>query len=307
MKRDFTKLLDLSAEECRYLLKRSGFIKQARKIGVPHKPLESKTLAMIFEKASTRTRASFEIGITELGGHALVTSAADSQMGRGEPLRDTARVLSRYVHAIMIRTFAQETVEELAHWSTVPVINGLTDLYHPCQVLCDLFTIEEIKGSVDDLKIAYIGDGNNMANSWIEASILLGFSLSVATPDAYRPDKALLERAKHNQGFTLTNDPREAAKGADVINTDVWVSMGMEEEKEDRQKAFASYCIDDALLGLAKKNAIVLHCLPAYRNQEITDVVFERFQDVIFTQAENRLHGQKALLEWIMTEELWKV
>jgi ornithine carbamoyltransferase len=307
MKRDFTKLLDLSAEECRYLLKRAGFIKQARKIGVPYKPLEGKTLAMIFEKASTRTRASFEIGITELGGHALVTSAADSQMGRGEPLRDTARVLSRYVHAIMIRTFAQETVEELAHWSTVPVINGLTDLYHPCQVLCDLFTIEEIKGSVDDLKIAYIGDGNNMANSWIEASILLGFSLSVATPDAYRPDKALLERAKPNARFTLTNDPREAAKGSDVINTDVWVSMGMEEEKEDRQKAFASYCIDDALLGLAKKNAIVLHCLPAYRNQEITDVVFERFQDVIFTQAENRLHGQKALLEWIMTEELWKV
>lgn len=307
MKRDFTKLLDLSAEECRYLLRRAAFVKRVREIGVPHKPLAGKTLAMIFEKASTRTRASFEIGITELGGHALVTSAAESQMGRGEPLRDTARVLSRYVHAIMIRTFAQETVEELAHWSTVPVINGLTDLYHPCQVLCDLFTIEENKGSIDDLKIAYIGDGNNMANSWIEASILLGFSLSVATPDAYRPDQALLERAKPNPRFTLTNDPREAAKGADVINTDVWVSMGMEKEKEDRQKAFASYCIDDALLGLAKENAIVLHCLPAYRNQEITDVVFERFQDVIFTQAENRLHGQKALLEWIMTEDLWKM
>lgn len=306
MKRDFTKLLDLSAEECRYLLKRAAFIKQARKIGAPHKPLAGKTLAMIFEKASTRTRASFEIGITELGGHALVTSGADSQMGRGEPLRDTARVLSRYVHAIMIRTFGQDTVEELARWSTVPVINGLTDLYHPCQVLCDLFTIEEIKGPIDDLKIAYVGDGNNMANSWVEASILLGFSLSVATPDDYRPDEALLQRARLNSRFFLTNDPREAVEGADVINTDVWVSMGMEKEKEDRQKAFASYCIGNALLGLAKKNAIVLHCLPAYRNQEITEVVFERFQDVIFTQAENRLHGQKALLEWIMTEELWK-
>ncbi|HAR94404.1 MAG TPA: ornithine carbamoyltransferase [Deltaproteobacteria bacterium] len=306
MKRDFTKLLDISAEECRYLLKRAAFIKQARKIGTPHKPLAEKTLAMIFEKASTRTRASFEIGITELGGHALVTNAAESQMGRGEPLCDTARVLSRYVHAIMIRTFAQETVDELARWSTVPVINGLTDLYHPCQVLCDLFTIEEIKGPIDGLKIAYVGDGNNMANSWIEASILLGFSLSVATPDGYRPDRALLERAKSNPKFALTNDPREAVEGVDVINTDVWVSMGMEQEKEDRQKAFASYCIDDALLGLAEKDAIVLHCLPAYRNQEITDVVFERFQDVIFSQAENRLHGQKALLEWIMTEELWK-
>jgi ornithine carbamoyltransferase len=306
MKRDFTKLLDISGEECRYLLKRAAFIKKARKMGLPHKPLMDKTLAMIFEKASTRTRASFEVGIKELGGHAVVTSSAESQMGRGEPLRDTARVLSRYVHAVMIRTFAQETVEELASWSSVPVINGLTDLYHPCQVLCDLFTIEEIKGSFDNLKIAYIGDGNNMANSWIEASILLGFPLVVTTPDAYRPDGKLLERARSNPGFALTNDPREAAEGADVINTDVWVSMGMEKEKEDRQKAFASYCIDDALLGLANKNAIVLHCLPAYRNQEITDEVFERFQDVIFTQAENRLHGQKALLEWIMTEETWK-
>lgn len=306
MKRDFTKLLDVSAEECRYLLKRTTFIKKARNMGLPHKPLADKTLAMIFEKASTRTRTSFEVGIKELGGHAVVTSSIESQMGRGEPLRDTARVLSRYVHAIMIRTFAQETVEDLARWSSVPVINGLTDLYHPCQVLCDLFTIEEIKGSFDDMRIVYIGDGNNMANSWIEASILLGFPLVVATPDAYRPDGDLLERARSNPRFTLTNDPREAAEGADVINTDVWVSMGMEKEKEDRQKAFASYCIDDALLGLAKKNAIVLHCLPAYRNQEITNEVFERFQDVIFTQAENRLHGQKALLEWIMTEEIWK-
>lgn len=307
MKRDFTKLLDISAEECRRLIKRAGFLKGTRKIGAPYKPLAGKTLAMIFEKASTRTRTSFEVGIKELGGDAIVTNSAESQMGRGEPLRDTARVLSRYVHAIMIRTFAQETVEELARWSSVPVINGLTDLYHPCQVLCDLFTIEESKGSFEDLKIVYIGDGNNMANSWIEASILLGFSLFVATPDAYRPDRELLERAKANPRFVLTNDPREAAEGADVINTDVWVSMGMEKEKEDRQRAFKSYCIDDALLGLANKNAIILHCLPAYRNQEITDEVFERFQDVIFTQAENRLHGQKALLEWIMTEDLWKV
>jgi ornithine carbamoyltransferase len=306
MKRDFTKLLDLSAEECRYLIERAAFLKQARKTGVPYRPLVDKTLAMIFEKASTRTRTSFEVGINELGGHAIVTNSGDSQMGRGEPLRDTARVLSRYVHAIMIRTFAQETVEELATWASIPVINGLTDLYHPCQVLCDLFTIQELKGSLDDLRIAYIGDGNNMANSWIEASILLGFSLSIATPEAYRPDSDLLEKAKAHPEFALTDDPREAVDSADVINTDVWVSMGMEKEKEDRQRAFKSYCIDDALLNLAKKNAIVLHCLPAYRNQEITDEVFERFQDVIFTQAENRLHGQKALLEWIMTEESWK-
>lgn len=303
MKRDFTKLLDISADECRHLLKRAAFMKHARKIGTPHKPLADKTLAMIFEKASTRTRASFEVGIKELGGHALVTNTAESQIGRGEPLRDTGRVLSRYVHGIMIRTYAQETVEELARWSTIPVINGLTDLYHPCQVLCDLFTIEELKGALDNLKIAYVGDGNNMANSWIEASLLLGFSLSVATPDAYRPDAEMLRRAKTNPGFALTSDPREAVTGADVVNTDVWVSMGMEKEKEDRQKAFALYCIDDGLLGLAKKDAIVLHCLPAYRGQEITDAVFERFQDVIFTQAENRLHGQKALMEWIMTEE----
>lgn len=306
MKRDFTKLLDISADECRHLLKRAAFIKEARKTGAPYKPLTDKTLAMIFEKASTRTRASFEVGIKELGGHALVTTSAESQIGRGEPLRDTGRVLSRYVHAIMIRTYAQETVEELARWSSIPVINGLTDLYHPCQVLCDLFTIEEMKGSIDNLKIGYIGDGNNMANSWIEASILLGFTLSVATPDAYRPDGDMLRKAKENPRFTLTDDPREATEGADVINTDVWVSMGMEKEKEKRQKAFASYCIDDTLLGLAKKDAIVLHCLPAYRGQEITEEVFERFQDVIFTQAENRLHGQKALLEWIMMEELWK-
>jgi len=213
MKRDFTKLLDITPEECRHLLKRTAFIKHVRKIGAPYKPLMDKTLAMIFEKASTRTRTSFEVGVTELGGHALVTNTAESQMGRGEPLRDTARVLSRYVHAIMIRTYAQETVEELARWSSVPVINGLTDLYHPCQVLCDLFTIEEFKGSIDDLKIAYIGDGNNMANSWIEASILLGFFLSIATPEAYQPNEDLLKQAKINPRFTLTNDPREAVEG----------------------------------------------------------------------------------------------
>ena len=302
MKRDFTKLLDITPAESAHLLERAAFMKKIRRIRGHFRPLEGRILAMIFEKASTRTRLSFEIGMRELGGEALFLSSTDTQIGRGEPPRDTARVLDRYVDGIMIRTYGQETVEEFARWSRVPVINGLSDLYHPCQILADIFTIQEYKGSLEKVKIAYIGDGNNIANSWIEASILLDLSLTVATPQNYTPDRELLDRASRNRRFTYTHDPQAAASGADVINTDVWVSMGMEKEREERKTAFASFRIDDDLLKKAKGDVVVMHCLPAYRNQEITEEVFERFNEVIFTQAENRLHVQKALMEWLMKE-----
>ncbi len=302
MKKDFTRLLDITKEECLYLLERAVYLKEARKAKGEHKPLKGRTLGMIFEKASTRTRISFEIGMKELGGEAIFLSPSETQMGRGEPVRDTARVLSRYMDAIMIRTYAQRKVEELAAWATIPVINGLSDFCHPCQILADLFTVKEFKGRVDNIRIAYIGDGNNIANSWIEACILLGFPLVVASPEGYAPSAELMERAKNSAGFAFTTDPFEAAAGADVINTDVWVSMGMEKEKEERRSAFSSFRVEEKLLRAAKDDVIVMHCLPAYRDQEITEEVFERFQDVIFTQAENRLHVQKALLEWLIVE-----
>ncbi|HEY3276448.1 MAG TPA: ornithine carbamoyltransferase [Syntrophorhabdaceae bacterium] len=299
-KRDFTKLLDITREECEYLLERSTFLKMQKKQGKEYKPLKDKSLAMIFEKSSTRTRASFEIGMWELGGYAMFLSSGESQIGRGEPVKDTARVLSRYVDAIMIRTYGQALVEELAQWATVPLVNGLSDTYHPCQILADLFTIREFKGNLGDLKIAYIGDGNNVANSWLEACILLDLSFSIATPEQYAAKGSLLEKAKENSRFVATHDPLEAVRDADVIYTDVWVSMGQEAEKEERTLSFASYRIDDALLKEAKKGAIVMHCLPAHRNKEISDGVFESQQEVIFSQAENRLHTQKALLEWLI-------
>lgn len=301
MKRDFTKLLDLEKSEAEYLLERTKFLKKMHRAGSEYKPLKDKSLAMIFEKASTRTRISFEVGMKQLGGHAILLNAGETQIGRGEPIQDTARVLSRYVDGIMIRTFSQELVEELARWAVIPVINGLTDLYHPCQILADLFTIVEKKGTMEGRKIAFIGDGNNVANSWIESAILLGLDFSIATPEGYEPPEELMERARRQAGrFRHTNDPLEAARGADVINTDVWVSMGMEEEKEDRRRIFSRYAIDEGLMAVAAPDAIVMHCLPAHRSEEITESVFERFQDVIFTQAENRLHAQKALLEWII-------
>jgi ornithine carbamoyltransferase len=303
VKRDFRRLLDISRDEGEYLLKRADFLKNIRKEGGEHTPLRNRTLAMIFEKASTRTRISFEIGMKELGGNALFLSAGETQIGRGEPVKDTARVLSRYVDVIMIRTYSQETVDELARWATVSLINGLSDLYHPCQILADLFTVHEFKGNPRDLKIAYIGDGNNVANSWIEAAILFGLHLSVATPKGYEPEGGLLREAESKGVVTYTTDPFEAVAGADVINTDVWVSMGQEKEQEERRNEFASFRIDDDLLRVAGKGAIAMHCLPAHRNEEISEAVFERFQDVIFTQAENRLHTQKALLEWLLVGE----
>ncbi len=300
-KRDFTKFLDVSKEECRYLLDRARFLKDMRKEGKEYKPLKDKTLAMIFEKSSTRTRVSFEIGMWELGGYAMFLSSTDTQVGRGEPVKDTARVLGRYVDAIMIRTYGQALVDEFAQWSRVPLINGLSDLYHPCQILADLFTIEEFKGSFEDVKIAYVGDGNNVANSLLEASILFGLQFSMATPEKYEPIRTLLDRAKENPRFEFTNDPFEAVKGADVVYTDVWVSMGQENQQTEKTMKFASFKVDEKLLDVAGKDAVVMHCLPAHRNKEISDKVFETNQDVIFAQAENRLHTQKALLEWLIT------
>jgi ornithine carbamoyltransferase len=261
--------------------------------------LKDKTIALLFEKASTRTRVSFEVGVLELGGHTIYLSSKDTQLSRGEPLRDTARVLSRYVHGIVVRTFRQQDVEELARFSSVPVINGLSDSFHPCQILSDLFTIKEFGKDLSKAKIAFVGDGNNVANSWVEAAILLDLHLSVATPPAYMPEASLLERARKNRGFHFTTDPKEAVRDADVINTDVWVSMG-EKETAEKKKAFEGYSVNEELLAHAKKDAIVMHCLPAKRGEEIEDAVLERFADVIFTQSENRLHVQKALLEWLL-------
>ncbi len=300
MKRDFTKLLDISLSEAGHLLGRARYLKGVRKERKEYRPLEGKTLAMIFEKASTRTRISFEIGMKELGGYAVFLSAGETQIGRGEPIKDTARVLSRYVDAIMIRTYSQETVDELARSATVPLINGLSDLYHPCQILSDMFTIEEFRGNKNDLKVAYVGDGNNVANSWIEGALLFGFDLAVATPPGYEPDGPLLEKGRVQGNVMHTNDPFEAVKAADVIYTDVWVSMGQEKEQIERKKAFASFRIDEDLLRGAKSDVMVMHCLPAHRNEEITEALFERFENEIFTQAENRLHVQKALLEWLI-------
>lgn len=297
MKRDFTRFLDITGKECRQLLKRAKDLKRLRKGGKEHKTLAGKSLAMIFEKASTRTRISFEVGMYELGGQGIFLSPGETQIGRGEPIRDTARVLERYTDAIMIRTYSQNIVEELAKWASIPVINGLSDLYHPCQILADLLTIQEYKGDFAGKKIAYIGDGNNVANSWLEAAVLLNLTFSLATPEKYQPDKELFEKAKKNKAFFYSADPFEAVRDADVIYTDVWVSMGQEKEQKERKKAFARYRIDDKLLKNAKNDVAVMHCLPAYRGQEITDEVFERYCETIFTQAENRLHVQKALLE----------
>ncbi len=269
--------------------------------------LAGKSLAMIFKKSSTRTRVSFEVGMFQLGGQAIFMSSAHTQVGRGEPLEDTARVLSRYVNGIMIRTYEHAEVEILARYATVPVINGLTDFLHPCQVLTDIFTIKERLGELPaGLKVAYIGDGNNMANSWINAALQFGLDLKIAVPSGYEPDAILLERtrqqARPGGKVTVGDDPLAAARAAQVLNTDVWASMGQEEEAEFRRQAFAGFQINDALLEAAAPEALVLHCLPAHRGEEITAEVFERFQDLIFTQAENRLHVQKALLVTLLAD-----
>ena len=260
------------------------------------KPLAGKSLAMIFLKSSTRTRVSFEAGTFQLGGHALFLSSRDVQIGRGEPVPDTARVLSRYVDGIMIRTFAHSDVEQLAQYSRVPVINGLTDLLHPCQVLADVLTIRQRLGSYEGKKVAWIGDGNNMANSWINAAYRLGFELSLACPEGYDPNPEMLERGRREGNVTLVRDPNEAAVGAHVVNTDVWASMGQEEEQKEREKAFAGYTVDARLMKRAANDAIFLHCLPAHRGEEVTADVIDGPQSYVWDEAENRLHIQKAIM-----------
>lgn len=294
------KLLDCTPEEIISILDLADQPKYEKKHNIPHRLLEGKTIGLIFQKSSTRTRVSFETGMFQLGGHALFLSAKDMQIGRGEPVQDTARVLSRYLDGIMIRTFAQQEVEDLAHFGSIPIINGLTDFCHPCQVLADLMTIREKFGSFDGLKLCYIGDGNNMANSLIVGGLKAGMSVAVATPEGYRPDQQVLDFASGYEKFTLGDDPMKAAENADVVITDTWASMGQEEEKEIRKKAFQGYQVNDELMAAAHTGAIVQHCLPAYRGQEITEKVFEEHAAEIFDEAENRLHAQKAVMAMLM-------
>lgn len=306
--KDMLSIHDLSVDEVQEILALAKELKAKQKAGVPHKILKGKTLGMIFEKSSTRTRVSFETGMYQLGGQALFLSNRDLQLGRGEPIRDTARVLSRYLDGIMIRTFGHDRVEELAKWADIPVINALTDLLHPCQVLTDLLTIEEYKGkNLKGLKMAYVGDGNNMTNSFLYGCAKVGMTFVAATPEDYRPDatvfKNALEDAKETgASLSLVTDPHEAVKDADIVVTDTWASMGQEAEHEVRKKIFAPYQVNKELLEGADKRVIVMHCLPAYRGEEITEEVLEANADVIFDEAENRLHTQKAIMALTMAD-----
>jgi len=299
LKKDLLRILDLSDREILALIRSGSTWKRRADSRKAPRPLAGKSLAMIFQKASTRTRVSFEVAMTRLGGHALFLSQEGTQIGRGEPIRDTARVLSRYADAIMIRTFAHETAVDLAAAATVPVINGLTDGHHPCQLLADLMTAAERGKDLRKMRVAFIGDGNNVANSWVEAAHVLGFDLRLACPKGYDPDPAVVEEAgKAGRGCVrIVRDPAEAARGADVLYTDVWTSMGQEAEGRKRLAAFKGYCIDAALLRRAHSGAIVMHCLPAHRGEEITDEVMEGPQSAIFDEAENRLHVQMAVLD----------
>ncbi len=292
----FLKLSDWSTEEIFEALDLADKLKYEKKNGIPHKLLEGKTLGMIFEKSSTRTRVSFEVGIHDLGGTGLFLSSRDLQIGRGEPVQDTARVLSRYLDGIMIRTFAQSEVEDLAKYGSIPIINGLTDYCHPCQVMADLQTIREHKGELKGKKLTFIGDGNNMANSLIVGGIKTGMKVAVACPKGYEPDADIMKWASENGDFTCTDDIFEAAKDADAIYTDVWASMGQEDEAAKRKEIFKSYQINEELMKVANEGAMVMHCLPAHRGEEITDDVFEAHADEIFDEAENRLHAQKAIM-----------
>ncbi len=296
------KLSDLTPEEIVNILDIADQLKYEKKNGIPHKHLEGKSLGMIFEKSSTRTRVSFEVGMYELGGNALFLSSNDLQIGRGEPVEDTARVLSRFLDGIMIRTFEQKEVEDLAKYGSIPVINGLTDYCHPCQVLADLMTIREHKGTLKNLKMCFVGDGNNMANSLMVGCIKMGIEFAIACPNGYEPDSELMKWASENGKFTCTPDLMLAAKDADILVTDVWASMGQEGEAAMRKKIFADYQINSALMSVAKPDAMVLHCLPAHRGEEITAEVLEAHADEIFDEAENRLHAQKAVLVALMKD-----
>lgn len=296
------KMLDLSTDEIIDILNLADQLKYERKHGIPHPRLKGKSLGMIFQKASTRTRVSFETGMYQLGGNPLFLSSNDLQIGRGEPVQDTARVLSRYLDGIMIRTFEQKEVEDLAKYGSIPIINGLTDFCHPCQILADLMTIREFKGSFDGLKMCFIGDGNNMANSLIVGCLKVGMAVSIACPDDYQPPREILDFAAGYDCFEMTNVPLDAAKNADVVITDVWASMGQEGEAEKRRKAFAGYQINDEIMAAAKPDTMVLHCLPAHRGEEITEEVFEAHANEIFEEAENRLHAQKAVMVRLMED-----
>ena len=300
---DLISLHDLTPEELQKLLKLGLKLKKELKHGIKHKMLEGKTLGMIFTKSSTRTRVSFEVGMTQLGGYPLFLSSNDIQLGRGETIHDTAKVLERYLDGIMIRTFSQDEVETLAKFGSIPIINGLTDYCHPCQVLADLMTIREHKKVIAGKKLCYIGDGNNMANSLIVGGIKMGMSVSIGCPDNYKPDTDIMKWAVENGNFECTPDIHKAAKDADVLYTDVWASMGQEGEAAVRRKAFYGYQINDSVMAVAKPDAMVMHCLPAHREEEITSKVFEEHAVEIFDEAENRLHAQKAVLVKLLSDE----
>jgi ornithine carbamoyltransferase len=303
MKNHLLALGAFTRPELQRLIDRALALKAESRAGVRRQQLAGRKICLLFEKPSTRTRVSFEAAMYGLGGQVIFMSAKESQLGRGEPLKDTARVLSRYVDAIVVRTFGQEVVEELARYATVPVINALTDLHHPCQVLSDLMTVIEEKGALTELKTAWIGDGNNMANSWIEAASVFGFPLTLACPAGFEPNGAILEkaRARSPRPIEVLRDPAEAIRGAEVVNVDVWASMGQEAEQEQRLELFKSYQLNSALLAQAEKEAIVLHCLPAHRGEEITEEVLEGPQSVVFDQAENKMHIHAAILESFIT------
>lgn len=302
MKKDFLSVYDLTRRDFDRIFSHAANLKAMLKDGIIYQPLAGKTLGMVFDKSSTRTRLSFEAGMYQLGGLAIYLNSRDTQLGRGESIADTARIVSRYLDAVMIRTFSQESVEEFARHATIPIINGLTDLMHPCQIVSDLFTIVEKKGAYEGLKIAYVGDGNNVANSWIDAAAKLPFKLALGCPRGYDPDSRILERGRKKapKGVSLFRDPVQAVKGADVVYTDVWASMGQEAEQEARAKIFEGYQVNRKLLQHAKPDAIVMHCLPAHRGEEISAEVLDGPQSVVWDEAENRLHVQKAILEILM-------
>ena len=298
MKKDFLTIRDLTEDELRGLIDRGLEIKKRGRVN--SSPLSGRTLGLMFDKSSTRTRISFETAMFRLGGQTVFMSRADTQLSRGEAVKDTARVLSRYIDAIAVRTYAQDLVEEMAFWAEVPVINALTDQYHPCQILSDLMTVKERRGTIDNMKVAWIGDGNNVANSWINAAAVLGFELVLACPPQYRPDPKLLEVSGEN--IRVVEDPTAAAIGADVINTDVWISMGQDKEREQRLKSFEGFQLNASLVSLCKPGVLVMHCLPAHRGEEITDDVLEGPHSVVFDQAENKMHFHQALLEKLITD-----
>ena len=301
--RHFLTLLDLTSDESRALLSRAAELKAMQKRGEVHHTLAGKTLGMIFDKASTRTRISFEVGMYQLGGHALFLHSGTTQLGRGEPIEDSARVLSRMVDAVMIRTHGHELIQRFAVHSSVPVINALTDLTHPCQILADIFTYEEHRGDISGKTVAWIGDGNNMTHSWVNGAVAFGYKLKIACPDRYAPDDGLLSAARDlGADVTITSDPLEAAQGADLVTTDVWASMGQEDEQAAREKAFAGYQVNGRVMAYAQSDAVFLHCLPAHRGEEVTAEVIDGPQSVVWDEAENRLHVQKALLEFLLLQ-----